>query len=262
MHAPEASTIRLTIAHSAHELETLAADAVLEALPTHRAPVLGVATGSSPSGVYVELARRQAAGEIDLRNATAFALDEYVGLPDGDPHSYRTVVDEQVVVPLGLDPARVHVPHGSAADLAAEAASYEQRIREAGGVDVQILGLGRNGHIAFNEPGSALDSRTREAALAPETIADNARFFDSADEVPRRCLTQGVGTILDARRIVLVAQGEAKADALAHALEDTVSSAWPATALQQHGDVVVIVDAAAASALSPELRAEATTSVE
>ncbi|WP_206448382.1 glucosamine-6-phosphate deaminase [Agrococcus sp. KRD186] len=257
MRAPGTPTIRLTIARSPHELATLAADAVVEALPGDRAPVLGVATGSSPSGVYVELARRQAAGEIDLRDASAFALDEYVGLPDGDPHSYRAVVDEQVVVPLGLDPARVHVPHGSAADLAAEAASYERRISEAGGVDVQILGIGRNGHIAFNEPGSALDSRTREAELAPETIADNARFFDNPDQVPRRCVTQGVGTILDARRIVLVAQGEAKADALAHALEDAVSPAWPATALQQHADVIVIVDEAAASSLTPEARAAA-----
>ncbi|SFS01785.1 glucosamine-6-phosphate deaminase [Agrococcus baldri] len=257
MRAPMTPTIRLAIARSPHELATLAADAVVEALPGDRAPVLGVATGSSPSGVYVELARRQAAGEIDLRDASAFALDEYVGLPDGDPHSYRTVVREQVIEPLGLDPARVHVPDGTAADLAAECASYEQRITAAGGVDVQILGLGRNGHIAFNEPGSALDSRTREAELAPETIADNARFFDSPDQVPRRCVTQGVGTILDARRIVLVAQGEAKADALAHALEDAVSPAWPATALQQHADVIVIVDEAAASRLSPALRESA-----
>ena len=257
MHAASESTLRLTIARSKQELEALAADAIIAALPADRAPVLGVATGSSPSGAYVELARRQEAGEIDLRGATAFALDEYVGLPDDDPHTYRAVVHEQVVVPLGLDPARVHVPHGSAADLEAEAASYERRIREAGGVDVQIVGIGRNGHIAFNEPGSPLDSRTRTAELAAETIADNARFFDSADDVPRRCITQGVGTILDARRIVLVAQGAAKAEAVAHALDDEPTVAWPASALQRHPDVIAIVDEAAASLLSPTMRAAA-----
>lgn len=249
--------MRLRIARDAAEHARLAADAVVSALPAGRAPVLGVATGSSPNGVYAELARRVAAGEVDLREATAFALDEYVGLPVGHPQRYRTVVHELVTVPLGLDPARVHVPDGGAPDLAAEAAAFERRIRDAGGIDVQLLGIGRNAHIGFNEPGSAFASRTREALLAEETIADNARFFAGADEVPRRCITQGIATILEARRIVLVAQGLRKADAVRHAVEDAPSPAWPATALQAHPDVVLVLDEEAASLLGAGTRAAA-----
>lgn len=249
--------MRLRIVRGDGELAALAADAMVEALPAGRAAVLGVATGSSPHGVYAELARRVAAGALDLRAASAFALDEYVGLPPGDPHGYRAVVHEQVTGPLGLDPSRVHVPDGGAADLAAAAADFEGRMREAGGVDVQLMGVGRNGHIGFNEPGSPLDSRTREAVLAAETIADNARFFASEAGVPRRCITQGIGTILEARRIVLVAQGERKAEAIAQAVEGDDANAWPAAVLQRHPDTILIVDEAAASRLSARARAAA-----
>lgn len=247
--------MRLRIASDEVELATLAADAVVEALRSDDPPVLGVATGSSPRGVYAELARRVADGQLDLRGASAFALDEYVGLPASHRQAYRFVVHEQVTVPLDLDPSRVHVPDGTATDLDAAASSFELRMREAGGVDVQLLGIGRNGHIGFNEPGAAFDTRTREAQLADETIADNARFFGSEAEVPRRCLTQGIGTILEAGRIVLVAQGDRKAEAIRHLLESASTTAWPATALQLHPDVSVIVDDAAASALRAATRA-------
>lgn len=212
--------------------------------------VLGVATGSSPLALYQELAALIAQGSLDLSQASAFALDEYVGLPEGHPESYAEVIRRTVTEPLGLDPARVHVPNGFADDLAAASEAYEQAITDAGGVDVQILGIGANGHIGFNEPTSSLASRTRIKTLAPKTRADNARFFDSPEQVPTHCLTQGLGTILDARQVVLVAQGENKADAVLAMVEGSVSAMVPASVLQLHRFATVVVDEAAAAKLT------------
>ncbi|MFZ1409986.1 MAG: glucosamine-6-phosphate deaminase, partial [Micropruina sp.] len=167
------------------------------------APVLGVATGSSPLRAYLALARLVAAGKIDLSQAYAFALDEYVGLPAGHPESYAEVIRTTVTEPLGLDPARVRCPDGFATDLEAAGPAYEAAIKAAGGVDVQLLGVGANGHIGFNEPTSSLSSRTRIKTLATRTRLDNQRFFAHLDEVPNHCLTQGLGTIMDARHVVL-----------------------------------------------------------
>ena len=213
------------------------------------AVVIGVATGSSPIGLYNELAAKVTAGEIDLSEASVFALDEYVGIPEGHPESYHEVIRRTVTEPLGLDPARVHVPNGFAADPQQAALDYEEAIEDAGGVDVQILGIGTNGHIGFNEPASSLMSRTRLKTLTGQTREDNARFFDSIDQVPLHCLTQGLGTILDARRAVLVAQGEGKADAVAAMVEGPLTAMCPGSVLQLHQSVTVIVDEAAASKL-------------
>lgn len=207
--------------------------------------VLGVATGSSPLSLYEHLA----AADLDLSRASAFALDEYVGLPVDHPQSYHCVIDRTVTQPLRLDPARVHVPDGNAADIAAAAAAYEAAICDAGGVDVQILGVGGNGHIGFNEPGSSLASRTRIKTLAERTRADNARFFDSPEQVPTHCLTQGLGTIMDAREVVLVALGAAKADAIAAVVEGPVTAVCPGSVLQFHPHATVVIDEAAASRL-------------
>lgn len=214
-----------------------------------RGATLGVATGSSPLGTYRELAALVSAGELDVSRVSAFALDEYVGLDAEHPQSYHSAIRRTVTEPLGLDPARVHVPDGLAADLDAACAAYEKAIREAGGIDVQLLGIGANGHVGFNEPSSSLASRTRPKTLAPRTRADNARFFDSPDDVPVHCVTQGIGTILDARRLLLVAQGAGKAAAVARMVEGPVSSMCPASALQLHPDAAVVVDRAAASEL-------------
>jgi len=210
--------------------------------------VLGVATGSSPLAIYAELAARRAAG-LDLSRVSAFALDEYVGLPTSHPESYASVIRSTVTEPLGLDPERVHVPDGLAPDIEAACARYEDAIAAAGGVDLQILGIGANGHIGFNEPTSSFRSRTRIKTLAPRTREDNARFFASLDEVPTHCITQGLGTILDARELVLVAQGENKAAAIAAAVEGPVSSMVPGSVLQWHRTATVILDEAAASRL-------------
>ena len=232
------------------DVARVAADVVAGVVRRRPDAVLGVATGSSPVGVYAELARRVGAGELDLSGVTAFALDEYVGLPPGHPEAYAAVVHRDVTGPLRLDPARVHVPDGRADDLEAAAEAYERAIADAGGVDLQLLGIGANGHVGFNEPTSSFGSRTRIKTLTARTRADNARFFASPEEVPLHCLTQGLGTILEARRLLLVAQGEAKATAVAAAVEGPLTSMCPGSALQLHPRATVVVDEAAAARLT------------
>lgn len=212
--------------------------------------VLGVATGSSPLALYEELATLIEAGELDLAQASAFALDEYVGLPPGHPESYAEVIRRTVIEPLRLDPERVHTPDGFADDIEDAAAAYEMAIMDAGGVDIQILGIGSNGHIGFNEPTSSLASRTRIKTLALTTREDNARFFDSIDDVPTHCLTQGLGTIMDAEEVLLVAQGQSKADAVAAMVEGPITAMVPGSILQAHRHATVIIDEAAASKLA------------
>ena len=227
------------------DLGPAAAACVLEALASRPEPVIGVATGSSPSPLYNALA----ATPRDFSNATWFALDEYVGLPKGHPESYAEVLRREIIEPLGLDPRTVHVPDPHTGDHQAACARYEQLIADAGGIDLQILGIGRNGHLAFNEPGGELDSRTRLETLTEDTRNANQRFFDSSEDVPTHCLTQGLGTILAARHLLLIAQGAGKAEALRAALKGPVSRECPASVLQLHGRVTVLADAAAASLL-------------
>lgn len=212
--------------------------------------VLGLATGSSPLLIYRSLIERHRRGELSFAQARAFTLDEYVGLPDGHPCSYRRVIDDEFVSHVDLTPGSVRGPDGTAADPAAEGAAYDREIAASGGVDLQILGIGTEGHIAFNEPGSSFASRTRVKTLTEQTRRDNARFFGGdLSAVPRHCLTQGLGTIMEARRIFLVAAGEGKAAAVSQLVEGAVSARWPATILQHHPHVTVLVDDAAASRL-------------
>lgn len=225
----------------------LVADILVRHVAHDAAAVWGLATGSTPLPVYRALARRVARGEVDLSRVRGFALDEYVGLPDGHPQSYRAVIGTEVVRPLRLDPGRVHVPPGSHDGLETAGDRYEQAILDAGGVDVQILGIGTDGHIGFNEPGSSFASTTRVKTLTEQTRRDNARFFDSPDEVPLHCVTQGLGTILRARHLVLIAFGPGKADALAAAVEGPLTASVPASAIQLHARVTVVADRAAAS---------------
>jgi glucosamine-6-phosphate deaminase len=242
--------MEIIILPSPTEVGQLAARQVAQLIMRKPTAVIGLATGSSPLAIYAELAAQVRDGSLDTRGVGGFALDEYVGLASEHPESYASVIHRTVTEPLGLDPARVHVPDGRAADLDAACAAYETAIREAGGVDLQILGIGANGHIGFNEPTSSLRSRTRLKTLAAETRADNARFFDSPDEVPMHCVTQGLGTIMGARAVLLVAQGPAKAVAVAAAVEGPVTAMCPGSVLQFHPHATVIVDEAAAAALS------------
>lgn len=220
--------------------------------------VLGLATGSSPLAAYEHLAAIIHSKGIDVSAVRGFALDEYIGLPLSHPQSYRSTIERTVVEPLGLDPRNVHVPGDalngaplSDGETIAEAGpNYDKAIAEAGGIDVQILGIGTDGHVGFNEPGSSLASGTRVKTLAEQTRIDNARFFDGdVDKVPTHCITQGIGTILKARHLVLLAFGEGKAEAVAETVEGGVSSFCPASALQLHPHATIIIDQAAASRL-------------
>jgi glucosamine-6-phosphate deaminase len=229
------------------DIAQLVADRIADRADTNSLAVLGVATGSSPSAVYRALA---AANSNAIRGLEVFALDEYVGLSYSSEASYHAVVDMQIRAPLGLDPAKVHVPDGMATNLNAAADAYERELRKVGGVGLQILGIGSNGHIAFNEPGSSFDSRTRVVTLDDRTRADNARFFANVNEVPATALTQGIGTIMEAAEIILVANGVEKAYAVASAIEGPVGTQVPASVLQRHRNVTFALDAAAASALT------------
>ncbi|MEE2569149.1 glucosamine-6-phosphate deaminase [Pseudarthrobacter sp. J64] len=238
--------MKIAIFETSEEIGAYAADIIERRLASGRLKVLGVATGSSPLPVYRELAARKPDG---LSGLSAFALDEYVGLSPSHPESYRAVIDREVTVPLGLDPKRVHVPDGSAENLEDACTIYEERIKAFGGIDIQLLGIGSTGHIGFNEPTSSLSSRTRIKTLTPETRRDNARFFASPDEVPTHCLTQGLGTIMDAREVILVAQGSSKAKAIAGLVEGPLSAMCPGSVLQMHQHATILVDEEAAAEL-------------
>ena len=231
------------------EVGRVAAAKIASVVAHKPSAVIGLATGSSPQGIYTDLHRRVTAGEISFTRTRGFALDEYVGIPLEHSESYASVIARDVVEPLGFDPSRVRVPDGRATDIEFAAEEYDAAIRAAGGIDVQILGIGANGHIGFNEPTSSFASRTRIKTLAPSTREANARFFDSPDQVPTHCLTQGLGTILEAEQLVLVAQSSTKAAAIAAAVEGPLSSFVPGSALQLHEHVTVIVDEAAAAGL-------------
>lgn len=228
----------------------IGADAIEVLLARKPAAVLGLATGSSPLAIYDELVARYEAGRLSFGRARGFTLDEYVGLPADHPERYRTVIDTVFVSRVDFAPGAVQGPDGLATDIPAACAQYEDAIAKAGGVDLQILGIGTDGHIGFNEPGSSLASRTRIKTLTRQTRIDNARFFDDdIEQVPTHCLTQGLGTIMAARHVILVATGRSKAEAVHHLVEGSVSAMWPASILQHHPHVTVLLDGAAARRL-------------
>ena len=241
--------MEVVICSDEQQVGQVAANRVVRWVEGLATPVLGLATGSSPLALYNELARRVEAGEVDFSHGLGFALDEYVGIDPDSPLSYRQTIVRTVVEPLRMDPGRVRVPDGFAPDLDAAACEYDQTIKAAGGVDVQVLGIGSNGHIGFNEPTSSFGSRTRVKTLTEPTRADNARFFDEGERVPTHCVTQGLGTIMEARHVVMVVTGGHKAAAVAAMVEGPVAAVCPASVLQFHPSALVVVDEAAATGL-------------
>lgn len=241
---------QIVICPEADDAARSVAQIIADAVHSNPQIVLGLATGGTPLGAYRELVRMHREEGLDFSGVRSFNLDEYLGLAPDHPQSYRYFMQQHLFDQINIQPANTHVPDGMASDVAAQAAQYEQQIQAAGGIDLQLLGIGANGHIAFNEPGSAIDSRTRAIELTADTISANARFFDSIDQVPRRAITMGIGTILEARRIVLMATGSAKAEAVRCAIEEDADPANPASLLQQHDDVTYVLDVAAAGQLT------------
>ncbi len=241
--------MEIIICPTYEEMSVQAAREVARVLNTKPNAVLGLATGSTPVALYKELVRMHREEGLDFSQVTTFNLDEYVGLRNDHPQSYHYFMRENLFRHINIPPQNVHIPSGTTRNHLAFCAWYEQRIRDSGGIDLQILGIGADGHIAFNEPGSSLGSRTRIKTLARQTIEDNARFFDKPQDVPIYAITMGVGTVLDARKLLLVANGESKAEAVAAAIEGPVTSMVTASALQLHHDVVIYIDEGAAGRL-------------
>lgn len=241
--------MEIVIQQTAEDIASIVADSIEQLVRSHAAPILGLATGSSPLPVYRELVRRHTENGLSFAHARAFLLDEYVGLPEGHPESYREVIRRELTGLVDITDDHVQSPDGFSADIATAGPRYDAAIAAAGGVDIQLLGIGTDGHVAFNEPGSSLASRTRLKTLTEQTRDDNARFFDSVEDVPYHVLTQGLGTILEARHLVLVATGENKAEAVAAMVEGPVSAFMPGSVLQLHPHATVLIDEAAASHL-------------
>lgn len=241
--------MKVVILDDAAAVAAYGADVFEAELAARPAAVLGLATGATPLALYRELIARCRSGRISFARATTFNLDEYLGLGAVHPRSYRHYMQEHLFAHVDVDPSRTHLPAADAVHARRAGADYEDRIAAAGGIDLQLLGIGRNGHIGFNEPYSSLSSRTRVKTLTAKTIADNARFFAEGEYQPHLAITMGIGTILAARRVLLLATGEAKADAVAQMIEGAVAARCPASALQLHAAATVVLDPAAASRL-------------
>ncbi|KXV02583.1 glucosamine-6-phosphate deaminase [Gluconobacter potus] len=224
------------------------ADMIANEIRRSSTPVLGLATGRTMENIYRLLVQQHKAGALDFSDTTSFNLDEYVGLAPTDPNSYHHYMQDHLFAHVNMEASRAHVPNGIAPELEVECAHYEAAIHAAGGIDLQLLGIGETGHIGFNEPPSAFDSRTRVVHLDEVTRRQNSCMFDNdPDRVPPHALTMGVGTILDARRLVLVAVGKGKAAIVNEALNGPISEAVSASAIRLHDNATIILDTAAAS---------------
>ncbi|MEO1524214.1 MAG: glucosamine-6-phosphate deaminase [Planctomycetota bacterium] len=233
----------------AESASQVVADRFITLVKANPRATLGLATGGTPVETYRLLVEAYQAGTVNFEDVQTFNLDEYIGLAADHPQSFRYFMQQQFFDHVNVDPKRTHVPNGVADNVDSTCAEYEALIRDGGGIDLQLLGIGHNGHIAFNEPGSLLESRTRMVSLTDETIENNARFFDSREEVPRHAITMGIQTILEAREIILLALGEAKSEAVDKLLYGPVTDAHPASALQNHKRVTVVLDAVCASGI-------------
>lgn len=248
--------MEVIIKENYEEMSKLAAQIIARIVKQRPRAVLGLATGSTPVGCYQEMVRMHKEEGLDFSQIVTFNLDEYVGIPEDHEQSYHRFMWDNLFSKINIVKANVHVPDGNAGDLHAACDEYEMEMDEHGGVDIQLLGIGGNGHLAFNEPGSSLGGRTKIKTLTERTRQDNSRFFDSIDDVPKYCVTMGVGTIMESGKLLLLANGENKADAIAAAVEGPITASVPASVIQLHPDVTVIMDKAAAAKLTREYNSE------
>ncbi len=239
--------MNIVIVKDYSELSLYAAELVAEEIKNKAGTILGLATGSTPEGLYAELVKRFEKRELDFSTVTTFNLDEYYSLEKGHPQSYHHYMHQHLFGKVNIKEENIHIPSGCAPDPCLECREYDQKIKEAGGIDLQVLGLGSNGHIGFNEPAVRLNVGTHLVELTAETIEANSRFFSSKEEVPRRALTMGVGSIMQARQIILLASGKGKAPAIKNTVSGLITTAVPSSLLQLHRNITIIVDQPAAS---------------
>jgi len=241
--------MKVIVCKDSDEMSRTAAQIFAERIRKKPAIVLGLATGGTPVKMYKELIRMHKEEDLDFSRVITYNLDEYLGISPDHDQSYRYFMDTNLFNHINIKKSNTHVLNGKASDAAAECKAYEEAIKKAGGIDIQLLGIGGNGHIAFNEPGSPKNSRTRVVDLTQKTVEDNARFFASVNDVPRQALSMGNGTIMEAREIVLIADKASKADAIAQSVEGPATEQVPASLLQAHKNTTFVVDKDAASKL-------------
>ncbi|HWO76650.1 MAG TPA: glucosamine-6-phosphate deaminase [Bacillus sp. (in: firmicutes)] len=242
--------MRIIACKDYQEMSQTAAKEIISLVKKRTPCTLGLATGSTPEGVYRELVHDFQQGQTSYSHVTSVNLDEYVGLLQSDRNSYHYYMQSKLFQYIDLPRNQQLIPDGTAKDLEAECKNYEEKIVKAGGVDLQILGIGHNGHIGFNEPGTSFLSRTHVVELAEKTRKANARFFSSMDDVPAKAITMGIATIMESKRILLLVSGQSKADTIARLLDGTVDESFPASILNLHDDVTVIADEEALSAIN------------
>ena len=243
--------MRILVCKDYESMSQKAAQIILNQVTLKPNSVLGLATGSTPIGMYKNLVDMYKNGVVDFSDITTFNLDEYYKLPITNDQSYHYFMQENLFNHININPANIHIPNGMADNIEKECEDYENSIKDAGGIDIQVLGIGRNAHIGFNEPTTSFEKGTHLVDLTPSTIEANARFFKSENEVPKKAVTMGTGSIFKARKIVMLAYGEDKADAIYNTVHGKITPKIPASILQLHGDVVLILDEAAASKLNP-----------
>lgn len=234
--------MRVIITENYDAMSKKAASLIAEQIRKKPDSVLGLATGSTPVGTYRELVRMHEEEGLDFSDVTTFNLDEYYPISSKHPQSYHRYMEEKLFRHINIDESNVFIPDGMVKDIDSFCEWYEKEIKEAGGIDIQLLGIGRDGHVGFNEPGSSLGSRTRVKTLNQQTIKDNSRFFEDDEEVPRFAITMGVETIMDAKSCILLASGENKSEVLAKAIEGPITAQITASVLQMHRKLIVISD--------------------
>ncbi|MCK4258792.1 MAG: glucosamine-6-phosphate deaminase [Halanaerobiales bacterium] len=244
--------MKIIVTADANEMSKKASELFIEEINRNSEMVLGLATGSTPVGLYNQLIEAYRAGKVDFSKVKTFNLDEYYGLATDHPASYHFFMQQNLFSHINISPENVHIPNGVSEDVERYCKEYEEMIKEAGGIDLQLLGIGENAHIGFNEPGTALGAKTQLIQLAQKTIDSNARFFLNKEDVPKKAISMGIKTIMRSRKIVLLASGEKKAQAIYNTVVGTVESSVPASVLQLHPDVVLIIDREAVALLEPK----------